>query len=106
LFRWLRRKRRSPCPLAVNRNYQQIGTAGEAAGVPTRKSGNHPERAIGPPGVGANMPDHGWTTIRLTRAGDHWEATQPDVAVTGSGDTPQWAAAEYCRKVAERHDRR
>lgn len=48
------------------------------------------------------MPEHGWTTIRLTKVGDRWTATQRGVAVTGTGETPQWAAADYCEKVAER----
>jgi hypothetical protein len=50
------------------------------------------------------MPDRGWTTIRIEKQGDHWMATQRDVDVTGEGETPQWAAADYCRRMAERVD--
>lgn len=50
------------------------------------------------------MFDHGWTTIRLTREEDEWIATQPEVEVVGRGDTAQWAAADYCRRVAENVD--
>lgn len=51
------------------------------------------------------MAEHGWTTIRLRKVGSQWIATQRDVDVEGTGETAQWAAAEYCRKVAEQVDR-
>ncbi|MFB6164150.1 MAG: hypothetical protein ABEJ31_03230 [Haloarculaceae archaeon] len=45
-----------------------------------------------------------WTTIRLTRAGDTWTATQRGVDVTGTGETAQRAAADYCERLARRHE--
>lgn len=50
------------------------------------------------------MAQHGWTTIRLTKVGDIWIATQRGVDVKGEGDTAQWAAADYCEKIAKRVD--
>ncbi|WP_157525814.1 hypothetical protein [Halorientalis sp. IM1011] len=43
-----------------------------------------------------------WTTIRLTKIDERWTATQRGVDATGTGETAQQAAANYCEKVGER----
>ena len=45
---------------------------------------------------------HYWTTIRLTKIEDRWTATQRGVDATGTGETAQQAAAEYCEKVGKK----
>ncbi|SDF95788.1 hypothetical protein SAMN05216218_11268 [Halorientalis regularis] len=44
---------------------------------------------------------HYWTTIRLTKTGERWTATQHGVDATGTGETAQQAAADYCATVEE-----
>lgn len=44
----------------------------------------------------------GRTLIELTECDDGtWTATQPDVDITGTGETAPLAAMDYCRRVAE-----
>jgi len=45
---------------------------------------------------------HYWTTIRLTKLEERWTATQRGVDVTGTGETAQQAAANYCEKVEKK----
>jgi hypothetical protein len=45
-----------------------------------------------------------WTTIRLTERANDWTATQRGVNVTGVGEPAPRAAADYCAKVASKHE--
>jgi len=52
--------------------------------------------------VGETATQTGRTLIELTERDDgSWTATQPDVAVEGTGETAPLAAMDYCRTVAE-----
>lgn len=51
---------------------------------------------------GTTVGTRGRTMIELEqRADGTWEASQPDLAVVGTGETGALAAMDYCRKIAE-----
>lgn len=52
------------------------------------------------PGTSIGM--RGRTMIELEqRADGTWEASQPDLAVIGTGETGALAAMDYCRQIAK-----